>query len=67
MPLKHYFLAGINAQLLQNIPEEKYVAPLRILNLFIKPFVNSIVDFSLTFLIVHLIHFHLNQPFFLQK
>ena len=32
-----------------NIPEEKYFAPLRILNLFIKPFVNPFVDVALAF------------------
>ena len=35
-----YFLAGI--------PEGKYFAPLRILNLFIKSFANSFVDIALT-------------------
>ena len=34
-------------------------APLRKLNLFIKPFVNQFVDIALTFLIVNLIHFYL--------
>ena len=32
-----------------NIPEEKYFAPLRILNLFIKSFANLFVDLALTF------------------
>ena len=35
-----YFLAGINTQQFWNIPEEKIVALLRILNLFIKSLVN---------------------------
>ena len=51
MPLKHLicFLAGINTKQFLNIPEEKDFAPLRILNLFIKSFVNFFVDTALTF------------------
>ena len=50
-PLKYltFFLAGINTKQFWNIPEEKYFAPLRILNLFIKSFVNPFVDIALTF------------------
>ena len=40
-----------------NVPEEKYLVPLRILNPFIKSFVNPFVDIVSTFLITHLIHF----------
>ena len=51
MPLKYlmYFLAGINTKWFWNIPKEKYFAPLRIINLFIKHFVNPFVDIALTF------------------
>ena len=50
-PLKYltFFLAGINTKQFWNIPEEKYFAPLRILNLSIKSFVNPFVDIALTF------------------
>ena len=44
-----YFFAGVNTKKFLNILEEKYFAPLRILNLFIKSFVNSLVDVTLTF------------------
>ena len=44
-----YFFAGITSKYFQNIPEEKYIALLRILNLFIKFFVNRFVDIVLTF------------------
>ena len=44
-----YFLAAINITYFWNIPEEKYFAPLRIINLFIKSFVNPFVDIALTF------------------
>ena len=44
-----YFLAGIDTKYFWNIPEEKYIAPLRILNLFIKSFVNPFVDTTLIF------------------
>ena len=44
-----YFLVGINTKLFWSIPEEKYFATLRKLNLFIKSFVNPFVDISLTF------------------
>ena len=40
-----------------NIPEEKYFVPLRILNLFVKSFLNPFVDIAWTFLIFHLVHF----------
>ena len=40
---------GINTKQFWNIPEEKYFAPLRILNLSIKSFVNPSVDIALTF------------------
>ena len=43
-----YFLAGINTKQFWNIPEEKFFALLRILNLFIKSFVNPFVDVALT-------------------
>ena len=32
------------------MPEEKYFSPLRILNLFIKSFINPFVDIALTFI-----------------
>ena len=54
-----YFLAGINTKQFWKVIEEKYFAPLRILNLFIKSFVNHFVDIAFIFLIVHLIHFYL--------
>ena len=44
-----YFLAGINTKLFWNNPEEKYFSQLRMLNLFIKSFVNPFVDVALTF------------------
>ena len=44
-----YFLAGINTKQFRNIPEEKYFPILRILNLFIKSFVNHFIDIALTF------------------
>ena len=50
VPLKYLmrFLDGINTKLFWNIPKEQYFAQLRILNLFIKLFVNPLVDpFSL--------------------
>ena len=43
------FLAITHTKKISNIPEEKYFAPLRILNLFIKSFVNCFVDIALTF------------------
>ena len=51
VPVKYlmYFLAGINTKWFWNIPEEKYFSSLRILNLFIKSFVNPFVDIALTF------------------
>ena len=55
-------LAIINTKKISNIPEENFFAPLRILNFFIKSFVNRFVDIALTFL-VHLIHFYFNLPF----
>ena len=55
-----YFLIGINTKKISNIPKEKYFAPLWMLNLFIRYFVNPFADIALTFLIVHLIHFHMN-------
>ena len=44
MPVKYlmYFLASINTEKFWKIPEEKYIAPLRILNL-------PLVDIALTF------------------
>ena len=65
VPLKYlmYFLVGINTKWFWNISEEKYFASLRILNIFIKSFVNSFVDIALTFLIVHLILFYLLKHF----
>ena len=44
-----YFLSGINAKFFWNIPKEKYFAPLIILNLFIKSFVNPFVDIAFKF------------------
>ena len=44
-----YFLVGIDTKYSWNIPEEKYIAPLRIVNLFIKSFVNPFVDITLDF------------------
>ena len=44
-----YFLSGINTTEFWNISEEKYFAPFRILNLFMKSFVSSFVDITLTF------------------
>ena len=43
------FLAGINTKWFWNISEEKYIEPLRILNLSIKSFVNSYVDTAIIF------------------
>ena len=61
VPLEHlmYFLAGTNTKWFWHVHKEKDFAPLRILNLLIKSFVNPIVDIALLFLIVHLIHFYL--------
>ena len=42
-------LAIINTKKISNIPEENFFAPLRILNFFIKSFVNRFVDIALTF------------------
>ena len=42
-------MTGINTKQFWTIPEEKYCAPLRILNLFIKSFVNLFVDIAWTF------------------
>ena len=42
-----YSLAGINTKELCNFPEKKDFAPLRVLNLFIKSFVNPFVDIAL--------------------
>ena len=44
-----YFIAGINTKQFENILEEKYFAPLRILKLFINFFVNPFVDVAFTF------------------
>ena len=44
-----YFIADINTKQFENILEEKYFAPLRILKLFIKSFVNPFVDVAFTF------------------
>ena len=41
-------LAGINTNYVWNIPERKYFAPLKTLNLFIKPSVHPFVDIALT-------------------
>ena len=51
MPVKYlmYLLAGINTKCFLNVPKEKYFAPLRMLNLFIKSFVNFFVALALTF------------------
>ena len=44
-----YFLAGINTKWFWRIPKEKYFAPLKIINLFVKSFLNPLVDIALTF------------------
>ena len=44
-----YFLAGIYTKSFWGIPKEKYFASLRILNLFIKSFVNPFIDIPLNF------------------
>ena len=53
VPLKYlmYFLAGTNTKEFWKSPKEKCFAPLRILNLFIKPFVTSFIDIALTFFV----------------
>ena len=43
-----YSFAGINTKLFWNIPKEKHFAPLRVLNLSIKCFVNLFVEIALT-------------------
>ena len=50
--LKHltYFLAGTNTKKFWNIPDKKYFALLRILNLLIMSFVNPFVDIAVIFL-----------------
>ena len=51
VPVKYlmYLLAVINTICFLNAPEEKHFAPLRVLNLFIKSFVNFFVALALTF------------------
>ena len=44
-----YFLIGVNTEKCWYIPEEKYFAPLRILNLYIKSFINLFFDIALIF------------------
>ena len=44
-----YSIAGINTKPFWNIIKEKYFDPLRMLNLFIKSFVNPFLDIALTF------------------
>ena len=44
-----YSIAGINTKPFWNIIKEKYFASLRMLNLFIKSFVNPFLDIALTF------------------
>ena len=44
-----YFVASINTEKFWKIPEEKYIAPLRILNLPVKSLVNPLADIALTF------------------
>ena len=39
-----HFLVGVNTKLFWNIPKEKYLAPLRTLNLFIESFVNPFIN-----------------------
>ena len=47
----HYgFLAGIFTKQFWNIPEEKYFAQLRRLNLYIKSFVNPFADIAFIYL-----------------
>ena len=43
------FLGGLNSKYFWNILEEKYFAPLKILNLLIESFVNPFVNIALTF------------------
>ena len=43
--------------------KKTYFATLKILNLFIKSFVNIFVDIALTILIIHLIHFYLMKHY----
>ena len=43
------FLTYINTKYFCNIPKQKYFEPLRILNSFIKAFVNPFIDIALTF------------------
>ena len=51
----HYgFLAGIFTKQFWNIPEEKYFAQLRRLNLFIKFFVNPFADIAFIYLFIYL-------------
>ena len=74
VPLKYltFFLVGINTKQFRNIPKEKYFAPFRILNSFIKCFVNLFVDITLiffdnsfsSFLFVHFYSFSLSKPVF---
>ena len=51
MPVKYlmYFVASINTEKFWKIPEENYIAPLRILNLPVKSLVNPLADIALTF------------------
>ena len=78
VPLKYltFFLVGINTKQFRNIPKEKYFAPFRILNSFIKCFVNLFVDITLiffdnsfsSFLFVHFYSFSLSKHlYFLQN
>ena len=43
-----YFLAGINTKWFWKIPKEKYFTPLKIIDLFVKSFLNPLVDIALT-------------------
>ena len=52
-----YFLYEKYIKLFCNVPEEKYLALLRILYPFIKSFVNHFADIASTLLIAHLVHF----------
>ena len=52
-----HLLADVNTKQFGYTPEEKYFAPLKILYLFIKSFVNSLLDISLTFMLYYLFFF----------
>ena len=69
VPLKYlmYFLPGTNIKYFWIIPEEKYFAPLRTLNLFIKCFINHFADITLTFYHSSFNSFLFRSTFFIKK